>query len=46
MPKSSIEWEELAGLKTALSNLFYRDISNKEIIVQWLKSRIEELENK
>jgi hypothetical protein len=46
MPKSSIEYEELYGLKTALSNLKCREIPNKEIIVQWLKDRIEELEKR
>jgi hypothetical protein len=41
--KSSIEWAELAGLKLAINNV--KPDINKDV-VEWMKKRIKELEDK
>ena len=46
MPKSSMEYTELAGLSIALSNLQYSNKPNTQVIIDWLKARIKELEEK
>ena len=50
MSKSSIDYSELTGLIIALSNLELVDITYRDhewlTIVNWIKNRIETLENK
>jgi hypothetical protein len=50
MSKSSIEYSELTGLIITLSNLELVDITYRDhewlTIVNWIKNRIETLENK
>lgn len=46
MKKSSVDYAELAGLKIALSNLEYSQKPDTQVIIDWMKSRIKELEQK
>jgi hypothetical protein len=44
--KSSIDYAELAGLRIALSNLAIHLRPDTEVVINWLRSRIKELEKK
>ena len=46
MPKSSMDYTELAGLIIALGNLQTPPKPNTQVIIDWMKSRIKELESK
>ena len=46
MPKSSMEYTELAGLHNALANLKTKAEPNTQVVIDWMKARIKELENK
>ena len=46
MPKSSIEYTELAGLIIALAGLKNPPKPNTQVIIDWMQARIKELEDK
>lgn len=46
MPKSSIEYAELTGLMIALANLQHSPKPNTQVIIDWMRVRINELEKK
>lgn len=46
MPKSSMEYSEIFGLRLALANLQTPPKPNTQVIIDWMKARIEELEKK
>lgn len=44
MPKSSYDYAELSGIKSAL---LHAEFTNADkIVIEWLKNRIKELESK
>jgi hypothetical protein len=46
MAKSSVEYAELAGLIIALGNLQTPPRPNTQVIIDWMRARIKELEAK
>ena len=46
MSKSSTDYAEIAGLKLALNHLIASPAPNTQIVIDWIKSRIAELEKK
>jgi hypothetical protein len=44
--KSSVDYTELAGLRIALANLQVFPKPNTQVIIDWMKHRITELEEK
>jgi hypothetical protein len=46
MTKSSIDYVELSGLRVAVSNLETFPKSDTQTVIDWMKKRIKELEDK
>jgi hypothetical protein len=46
MSKSSTDYAEIAGLKLALNHLIANPEPNTQIVIDWIKLRIAELEKK
>lgn len=46
MPKSSIDYVELHGLRVALSNIVCNQQNIDNSVINWIKARIEALEKK
>lgn len=44
--KNSVDYSELLGLNVALANLQANPQPNTQVVIDWMKARIKELEKK